>query len=335
MKKLKKFFRRLSRKQKIILTIVVLLIVAAIAVYAFGLFDKEKEPAPPPEPIYSQLMGIEVKKDVAERPILGVMIENSTFARPQTGLSSAGMVFETVAEGGITRYLVLFQEKMPKEVGPVRSVRSYYVDWLMGLDASVAHVGGSADALALIDSRNAKTLSQFKYPDPYRRVSDRAAPHNMYASTASLQELQKKLGHKTATFDEIPRSNDSPTQTPDATKISISFSGPDFATEWRYDKTTNTYKRFLAGAPDNDAATKKQITAKNVVVIQMPTPAINATGKGKAKLFKDGTVQTINWKQSSFRDRIVLTDSQGNEVLLNRGNTWFAVIPSTGSTTYR
>lgn len=328
----KRFWKKLSKKQKVALIVVLLLVIAG---GAFALTrNREQAPEQPPEPIYSQLMGIEVEQEVADRPILGVMIENSTFARPQTGLSSAGIVFETVAEGGITRYLVMFQENMPKDVGPVRSVRAYYLDWLMGFDGSIAHVGGSADALALIESRDAKSLTQFRYPEPYRRVSDRAAPHNMYASTDALRNLQKELGHKTAQFDKIPRSDDSPAMEPDATKITVNFSGPGFATEWRYNKTANTYARFLAGAKDIDAANNKQITVKNLVVIEMPGTTINAIGNGSAKLYKNGTVQNVRWKQTSFRDRIVLTDSQGQEVRLNRGSTWFAVLPSSGSVSH-
>ena len=329
------FIRRLSKKQKV-LAVVLLLVIAVGAAYALGVFDKDTKQTSeqPDEPIYSQLMGIEVEADVAKRPLLGVMIENHPDARPQTGLSSASIVFEAVAEGGITRYLALFQENMPTELGSVRSVRTYYLDWAMGFDASIAHAGGSADALALLDSRDAKTLSQFKYPEPYHRVDNREAPHDLFAKTDALRDLQEKLGHKTAKFDEIPRSSDSPAQAPTAETISIDYSYDDFAVEFRYDKATNSYVRYLTGSPDIDAATNKPITVKNLVVIKMPTDETNAIGSGDASLFKDGNVQSIRWKQTSFRDRIVLTDTQGKEVPLNRGSTWFAVLPATGSVSH-
>lgn len=333
---LKKFWNRLSKKQKIILVSVILALIAGGAYFFLrGSSDIEgSNTEQPPEPVYSQLMGIPVEEDVAKRPILGVMIENHPESRPQTGLSSAGIVFETVAEGGITRYLTMFQENMPDELGPVRSVRAYYLDWVMGFDASIAHVGGSADALELIDRRSAKSLTQFRYPEPYRRISSRSAPHNMYATTADLRELQEDLGHKTSDFDPIPRSEDNPAAEPDASKISLNFSGPDYAVEYRYQPESNDYVRYLAGKPDIDAATNKPIIVKNVVAIRTTTSSIRATGSGKAYLFKDGTVSSINWKQSSFRDRIVLTDANKNEVALNRGNTWFAVLPYSGSIKY-
>lgn len=326
-------FRRLSKKKKVAVVIVVLALIG-VGAYVLGIKDKLTEPPKPPEPVYSQLTGIEVTSEVAARPILGVMIENSIFARPQTGVDSAGIVFESVTEGGITRYLTMFQETVPQELGPIRSVRPYFVDWIMGFDGSVAHVGGSAEALSMLSSRNAKTLSQFKYPNVYRRITSREAPHNVYATPKALQDLQTELGHKTSVVKGFPRSNDTPSQTPTAVKIAINYSGPDYAVEFRYDATSNGYKRFLAGQPDRDAATKKQITSKNLVVLKMSGSKVNAIGSGSATVFKDSIAIKGRWKQTSFRERLTLTDEQGNEIPLNRGETWFAVVPSVGSFTY-
>lgn len=310
-------------------------IIGGLAAYFLGLSDKVTQSSDkPPQKYYSQLTGVEVNQEVSERPILGIMIENSIFARPQTGIDSAGMVFESVTEGGITRYLTLFQENMPKVVGPVRSVRPYFVNWVMGLDGSIAHVGGSAEALAMLDSRNAKTLSQFKYPDQYYRVTDREAPHNMYARTDDLRKLQEKLGHKTAEFEAFPRSDDNPAQTPDTTRIAINYSGPDYAVEFRYDKKTNLYTRYLAGQVDKDRATNKPITVKNVIIIKMGGAEVQAIGAGEAIVLKNGTAVKGRWKQTSYRERITISDSQGKEIPLNRGDSWFAIVPSTGSATY-
>lgn len=334
MKKLLKKFNRLSRKKKIAVIVVLLALIGAGVAFALGVFDKVAEPEGPPPVYHSQLTGLEVSQEESEQPVLGIMVENSIFARPQTGIDAAGIVFESVTEGGITRYLAMYQEDMPTVVGPVRSVRPYFVNWIMGFDGSIAHVGGSGEALAMLESRNAKTLSQFKYPDEYYRVTDREAPHNMYTKTADLRKLQDKLGHKTAQFAEIPRSSDSPAQTPDATKIMINYSGPDYAVEFRYNKETNRYTRYLAGEPDIDRATNKPITVKNVIVIKMSRSTVDAIGSGEAIVFKDGTAVKGRWKQASYKERIKLTDAQGAEIPLNRGHSWFAVVPSVGSATY-
>lgn len=323
--------RRLSKKQKIIGLVLLAIIAVAAAAVALGLFDKEKEPETPPRPTYGQLTGKTVEAEVAKRPVLGVMIENHPDARPQTGLDAASIVFEAVAEGGITRYLALYQEDMPKEVGSVRSVRAYYLDWAMGFDASLAHVGGSADALALVDSRDAKSLNQFKFSEPYQRASRLEAPHNMFANLAGLQDLQDELGHETAKFDEIPRSADSPSEKPTAPKVSIDFSTPEYAVEFRYRPESNDYVRYLAGSPDVDNATKRPITVKNIIILKMKRPVASAIGEGEALVFKDGKVTTASWKQASHKERVKITDDQNNEVPLNRGDSWFVALPSTGA----
>ena len=331
-----KNFKNLSKKQKIIFVVVAAVLVAVIAAFVLGVFNKDiiQQSEEDQPKFYSQLTGVEVDEDVSKQPILGVMVENHPDARPQTGLDAAGIVFETTAEGGITRFLALYQENMPKEIGPIRSVRHYYLDWAMGFDASLAHVGGAADALSLIDQRSANSLSQFKYSEPYHRTSDRFAPHNMYGTTSLLRSLQKDLDHKTAEFVPFPRSDDSPAQEPQAKKLSVNFSNPTYAVEFRYQPETNSYIRYIAGTPDVDAATNKPITVKNVVVLTLTSSSINATGRGNAVLFKDGNAQKIRWVQTSYRERIQFNDAEGNEVQLNRGDLWISVIPSTGSLKY-
>lgn len=331
---MKKLIAKIKRHKKLTIAVVIALILL-VGAYAFGFFDKKVERDDTPKKTYhSQLTGIEVEKDVSERPILGIMIENSQEARPQTGLDSAGIVFETTAEGGITRYLALYQEDIPAEVGPVRSIRAYFLDWAMGLDASIAHVGGSADALQMADDRDAKSLNQFKYSEPYYRTKSRAAPHNMYARTQDLQDQQRNLGYKKSKFPDIPRSDDSPSQSPDATVIAIDFSAPIFKTEFRYDQPTNSYLRFLAGKPHTDAVTNAQIKVKNLAVLKMSSPNINAIGEGEALVFKNGTVQKARWEQKSYKSRIKIIDEQGNEVPLNRGDTWFSAVPAGRTVTY-
>lgn len=288
---------------------------------------------PEPERFFSKLTGRQVSKEVSERPILGVMIENSEEARPQTGLINADIVFETVTEGGITRYLALYQDDLPKNVGPVRSIRPAYVDWLMGFDASVAHVGGSPEALSTVNSRKAKSLNQFFNDGPYYRTNDRIAPHNMYANVEKLLTLMKEKGFTSQNVSEIARSNDQPAAEPTAKRITVTFSYDIFDTQYRYDKETNTYTRYLNGAVHKDAESKKAITVNNLIVIQQ-NGSIKGVGSGKAKVYKDGVVQDVQWEQKSFNERITLftvVDGQRQETQINKGKTWFAVIPTDGT----
>lgn len=325
--------KQLNTKKRVLLGMSMLIVLLG-AIYIFmrdeDVITKITEPD---KKYYSQLTGVEVDKEISERPILGVMIENSEEARPQTGLDTAGIVFETVTEGGITRYLALYQENRTEEVGPVRSVRPAFVDWLMGFDASVAHVGGSELALDMITQQGAKSMNEFFNGDSYYRREDKEAPHDAYARVKDLVALQEKLGHKTSKMTEFPRTNDSPSAEPNAKIISIQFSHPIFSTQFTYNTVNNNYARNLAGTPHIDLGNNQQITVKNLIVLKMPSEEANAIGSGEALLYKDGTVQTIRWQQTDHKSRLKLLDATGNEVALNRGDSWFAAIPANGSVT--
>lgn len=320
-------------KRKRIIISVSILVLAVLAGLAFIVFNKNSDFNVP----RSQLTGLEVSEEVAKRPILGVIIENTEPARPQMGLNNAGLVFEAVTEGGITRYLALYQEDQPKTVGPVRSLRADTLDWAMGFDASIAHVGGRPKALDLAKERDARSMTQFEYGEPYYRDETREAPHNMYARTEGLRKLQNDLNHDTSSFDGIPRSEDSPASSPTVTNIGIDYSSPEYEVEFRYDSSTNRYTRYLAGSPHVSGDANEPISVKNVIVITLPaerTTDDGALGENKALVFKDGIVVEARWEQSDYGSRIKILDKDNNEIELNRGKTWISALSSDKSVAY-
>jgi hypothetical protein len=327
--------RNWSRRKKII-ALLILVLVAGGLFYLFTKGSAEEiveEVTEPNKKYYSQLTGLEVPEEESERPVLGVMIENSEEARPQSGLDSAGIVFETVTEAGITRYLLLFQENQPEEVGPVRSVRPAFVDWAMGFDASIAHVGGSEQALKMIEDRDyPKDMNEFAHSDAYYRRPDKEAPHDAYAKTATLRELQEELEHEPSVFDEIMRTDETPANPPTVSTIALQFSHPIFGVSFTYDPAINSYARNLGGVPHIDANTGKQITVKNLIVFKQDVQG-GALGSGEATLYRDGGSESIKWEQDSYDERIKFIDATGNDVALNRGDTWIAVLPLSGTVT--
>lgn len=296
------------------------------------------------EKFYSKLTGVQVEESDTQRPVTGVMIENSPEARPQSGLKDAGVVFESVAEGGITRFLVLYQEGKPEVIGPVRSVRPQFASWVAAFDAGLAHVGGSDIPLKKLRSGQIRDLDQFFNAKAYSRVSNRAAPHNVYTSDEKLQALNQSKDYKNSNFTAWKRkTKETPSTTPNAKVIAVPVSTGVFAVNYTWDQASNSYLRSEGGAPHNDRE-KGQLSPKVVIAMQVPHDVIkdsnrysypDVVGSGKAWLFQDGTVSEISWKKASDKDQIVFTDASGKPVELEAGQTWITAIKSDKSPTWQ
>ncbi|MBK5210810.1 MAG: DUF3048 domain-containing protein [Coriobacteriia bacterium] len=277
---------------------------------------------------------------IKKRPI-SVKIENSNPARPQKGLNSADIVYETMVEGGITRFNCIFQSKLPKELGPVRSARLSDIWIVPQYGAMFYFSGANSQVAARVKNRGINDMSQSKAPSLYHRISFKSAPHNLYMSTKSAYKLAEAKGFST-TFDKkgLDFGTPSTEATKTATTITIPFSYYAKIT-WKYDTSTNTYLRFNSGAAHKDGATGEQVNATNVVVLWAKyttqtkldhagsvTYDTALGGSGKAAVFKDGTRTDVTW-EADKNTPPHFTDKDGNTVKLNPGKTWFEV-PNTG-----
>lgn len=293
---------------------------------------------PSPTKYYSPLTGEQVADEAAtKQPVTAIMIENSPDARPQSGLKDAGVVYEAVAEGGITRFLTLHQQDKPQLIGPVRSVRMYYVDWLAPYNASVAHIGGSAAALNEVRNGTYRDIDQFFNASSYWRATDRYAPHNVYTSFDKLDALNKARGYTESQFTGFSRTDGKPVATPDAASVTINISGALYNTTYAYDKTSNSYSRSLAGVPHVDRE-KGQITPSVVIAMHVDMSKIledgyreqiTTTGNGQATIFQNGTAIAATWHKADRHSQISFTDQAGKDIPLVRGQTWIAAVPNT------
>lgn len=308
---------------------------------------KDEKPDVAPEPIryYSPLTGAEVQTEaMTKQAVTGIMIENSPDARPQSGVKNSGVVFEAIAEGGITRFLAIYQEQKPQLIGPVRSVRMYYVDWLAAFNASVAHIGGSAAALREVRNGTYRDIDQFFNAGSYWRASDRYAPHNVYTSFERLDALNTAKGFTSSSFTGFTRKDSSTSAAPNATSVNVSISGPLYNSSYAYNATTGTYDRSQAGAPHLDRE-EGQISPRVVIVMKVNETTvmedgarqnIQAVGSGTGYIFQDGLAQEITWSKASRADQIKFTDATGADVPLARGQTWITSVPaSTGGVTWQ
>lgn len=312
----------------------------------FAVAQTAPKPKPAPAPVYySPLTGNKVADEAAtKQAATAIMIENSPDARPQSGLKQAGVVYEAVAEGGITRFLTIHQENKPQLIGPVRSLRMYYVDWLAAYDASVAHVGGSAAALAEVRNGGYRDIDQFFNSGSYWRASDRYAPHNVYTSFERLDALNQAKGYTSSSFTGFARADGKPSDAPNANQVTINISSRLYNTSYIYDKATNTYQRFLAGAPHLDRE-DGQITPSVVVAMKVDMTrvfedgyreSITTTGSGSAVIFQNGTAIEATWHKPDRKTGITFTSTDGQVIPLVRGQTWITAVPNnTGSVAWQ
>lgn len=295
----------------------------------------------------SPLDGQIYPKSLADRHALGIMVENHTASRPQSGLSSAAVVYEAIAEGGITRFLAIFGPKLPDKVGPVRSARSYYLDWCLEYDCFYAHVGGSADALAAIKKLTIKDLDQFRYGvKKYGRTFYRqplqgvATEHTMHTDPARLYEIAKINNWPlTGSIPAISFKNDSnPGQRPASQQVSIEISSKQYNVVWDYDPTTNSYKRTMGGSAHLDSLTNQQLAAKVVIVqeiISQPlgekTLQMKTVDTGKATIFQDGQRLDGSWEKTTQIAPTIFLDASGKKIRYNPGKRWITIV-NPGST---
>ncbi len=282
------------------LVFVIFIAVGGVAAYRYMLATRtpEPEPGPPPAPkFYSPLTGLETREELTKQRPFAVMIDNHSDARPQSGLDKAGIVYEVLAEGGITRYFAVFLDTPAHEIGPVRSARDYFLDLAMELDAIYVHCGQSPQAEVEIPKLGINDLNlEFSVPFRYSwRSNERKAPHNLYTSTDRLlaaaaekkyrmtisgspRELFKRVTPPTPSAGSTAPSTGStappagspttPASGAPAREVTITYpkAYEEYFLSWTYDQSTGTYSRFVKGQPHVDKVTEKQLTTPNIIV---------------------------------------------------------------------
>jgi hypothetical protein len=294
-------------------------------------------------PVAGPLTGEPINRDIANRRPIAVMIDNfSPDARPQSGLDRASIVYEALAEGGITRFLAVFLEHDAPTIGPVRSARPYFNSWAAGLGAMFGHDGGSVAALAELNTLDAiYNVDAHWVNGPFWRSTAREAPHNEYTSTKRIRAYAS--GHNGDTSGapaSLPHKSDAPSrERPGQFTLTVPFSYGDYNVVWSYDAESNTYRRSMGGVPHVEATTGKELRIKNVVVMYTKRKeeydpnalgliGLVTEGSGRAAVYRDGTVVKGEWRKPSIESSLQWLDDQGNPIELNRGNTWVEVVPS-------
>lgn len=323
-------------------------------------------------PLNGELLTKNHKVKWDKRRPLGVMVENHTESRPQSGLSAADVVYEFVAEGGITRFLAVYYCKDVRFLGPIRSARVYFIDMIQGYGnyPLYAHVGGAntdgpADALGEIADLgwgNYNDLNQFSIPFPtfyrdYSRLEGVATEHTMYSSTEKLWDYAAEKRELTDVDEDGERWDetfepwtfaDGEPNAGTTSKISYEFweGYSTHTVSWAYNAKTNSYARsHVKGGPHTDLNTKKPVSSTNVVIMKVKESDANdgypgghllygTVGRGDALVFQNGDVIEGTWKKPTEEDQVRFYDSSGDEISMVRGQVWVSAIPKSNEVTY-
>ncbi len=290
--------------------------------------------------VHAPLSGNLVTEELAERRPIAVVVENHPDARPQSGLNSASLVYETFAEGGITRFLAFFQENEPKEIGPVRSARVYFVEWATSYRAIFAHVGGNIEALEMIPKLNIEDVNQFYFSKYFWRDNTRYAPHNVYTTIQKLYDAVKSKNKETTDKNIssfVFKKDIEKEKRPIANSFTVFFN-QSYAVTYNYLPEDNYYYRNMLKSAQKDKTSGEQIKAKNVIVcysdfsygktkIGEQKTIIRTTGSGTANFFIDGVKTEGKWSRINSSSITRFYNTDGTELKLNPGTTWVEFVP--------
>ncbi|WP_081735376.1 DUF3048 domain-containing protein [Paenibacillus gorillae] len=315
--------------------------------------DPTEAPAPemtPAHPFTAPLTGLGRDTEADSRPI-AVMINNLKPARPQSGLTNADIVWEVLAEGGITRLIAIFQstDKLTESIGPIRSIRPYLIDIGESYGAVLAHAGGSNDAYAILQQQKKPYLDEISNAGSYFwRSKERKAPHNLYSDLEKLRNGADKRGYASdrsvPVYSFIPGSQDGAVPVSaaagggtDATTIEIGFTLKNYKVSYAYDAASGLYQRSINGEPHVDMNNNEQLKAANLVVLGARHKTLDDVGRldvdlhagGSAMLFQQGKAISCEWVRSS--DNMIRIMKDGAELPFVPGVTYFHVVPNTPS----
>ncbi|MDD4332873.1 MAG: DUF3048 domain-containing protein [Patescibacteria group bacterium] len=285
---------------------------------------------------------IQEKKDICENcvrrmidgiiseetnPVLyAAVIDNFPTARPLYGLDKASLVYEAEVEGVTTRFLAIFSEdKDVEKIGPIRSARPYFLDWINEYGAIFLHCGGSPEALALITKYQVNDLDEYYNTAYFWREKSLKAPHNLLTSSALIKKKIEENKTMAKEFFSWKYKDEAPVDSQNLNnKITVKYNS-GYAANWEYNSDNNVYER--------SDLTEKPVEAKNLIIQAVKSEVVDeklrlhleTIGKGEVMVCLDGVCQNGTWEKTSVSSRTRYYKNTGEEFEFNAGATWIEV----------
>ena len=282
-------------------------------------------------PLDHQALGIVGEDAPLEARVLVCSVDNLKSARPQSGLSAADIVYEAPAEGGVSRFLLVFYHGTTDMVGPIRSARPYLVDIAREWGGVFIHCGGSNDALSYLSQNKVHYINELAGAKGFWRDKSRRAPHNLYTSVENIYAyLESRSWPQTQTVDGFLFLEEEETQSGGEQADRIQINYPGAKNTYTYNSETGLYLRETNGTVNTDRNNDAQIQAANIIVQKVSSKvldsegrlSINLVGTGEAYFFSQGIVKQGTWKRDDLDSRTKFYDADGSEWRLAPGQTW-------------
>lgn len=298
-----------------------------------------EEPAPL---VFAPLTGVPVDDPAAlAHSSLAAKIDNHWDARPQVGLEHTDVVFEELVEGGLTRYVAVWHSDVPAEIGPVRSIRPMDPDIISPFGGIVAYSGGQNRFVQLMRSTNVYNAihGQRDTDDVMYRTKTKAAPHNVIVKAPELIAMHPDIPPPVQQYSfaaDLAGSTGAREGAPIA-GVDLVFGGAAHPS-WRWDAASARWLRFQDAAADLDSA-GGQLSAANVVIVRVDVthglglPKTELVGGGEAWVLSGGGIVHASWSKPDRLSPIRLIDDTGAVIRLAPGNSWFELVPNSGSVT--
>ena len=334
---------------KLLIIILAIVVIIGGVLIALKVFNKGQTEIATNEEVTPEVIKPKVKivdTNSKTRPY-AVMINNNHAAWPQCGLQDAYIVYEIIAEGGVTRMMALYKDIYPTQIGSVRSARHYFIDYAEENDAIYIHWGGSPQAYSRINTGiNDLDGIALEGTAFFRDKSlKRDYEHTGFVNLEKAKDLAKERGYTRDTnkdlllnysAEEIDLSANE--QAKPATSVTLKYS--DYhTTSYKYDEENKVYYRSMSGTANVDLKTGKQYNTKNIIVYKVGNYTLNDSdnkgrqelnniGSGTGYYISNGYVVPITWEKTSHSGQTVYKYQDGEEITVNDGNTFIQICPT-------
>jgi len=292
------------------------------------------------EGVPSPISGLYYPQELTELRPVAVVFDNHPSSRWQAGISKAEIVYECEVEGPFTRYLAVFLSEAPEHIGPVRSARPYFLTFALEFDAVFVHVGGSNEALRNIRDYQMANISGMTSGEFWRYYkTGKEAPNNMYTAMKNIRSAQSYMNYRQAgnyeswnfSEDQYPLSDVYDSKS--VNSFSITYN-ENYNVRYDFNEDMGKYNRYVNDKQQVDEYYEDEIMATNIIIQKLKKAVLDNEGrlalynisKGEGYYISNGEMIEISWEKTGIRSRTVYTDKNGNEILLNPGQTWIQVI---------